>query len=716
MKNLDPRRSRWMRVRIGMLVTLMALGASRLVMAAWGLQVDRHDSLEADCERQYSPSLRLQPRRGTIFDRHHRPLAVSVPAHALVVNPRQLAGEQGRSHRRLDLAALAARLSPVIGVPADELRRRFQQTRTVTREGREAQELMGSVVVKHHLPDPEVAAVRALLADVKRELRLGRVDGLSFEEESRRWYPAREDAAHITGQVGAFGDALEGLERSLDDHLRGRDVQVHGVRDARGALVFADGLRPGEGMAGEDVTLTIDSTIQMIAARELALQCQAVEAKGGTVVVTDPRTGEVLALANYPTYNPNEFVATDAESRRNRAITERFEPGSTMKIFTVGGALDNGVVSPGQLINCYGGSYSIGRVTIHDTHPDTWLTPMQVLARSSNIGAAQIGAALGADGLERVLRRFGFGERTEIPLPAEARARFGQTRWVDAEVATVAFGQGVSVTAVQMAQALGSVANQGRLMPPLLVSRITDATGALVEDHPPGEGRTVMRPETARLLAEMLTAVTEEGGTGTEAAIPGVRVAGKTGTAQKANEHARGYDPNRWVSSFVGFAPAERPRLSITVIIDEPQMLHSGAAIAAPVFRRVMEQSLRYLGALPVANVGRDDLARLPPRPERVLAAMARAENGPAPRGAANVAPESGVAPSLLGLSAREAVRRVQPLGVELEMQGSGLVVSQDPPPGTPVGADRRVRVLLEPAGGYTPAAMPTPAAAEVPR
>lgn len=715
MRNLDPRRSRWMRVRIGMLVGLMALGASRLVAAAWGLQVDRHDSLEAECERQYTPSLRLQPRRGTIFDRHHRPLAVSVPAQALVVNPRQLSGEQGRSRRRIDLGALAARLSPIVNVPVDELRRRFTQTRTVSRDGRDVQELMGSVVVKHHMPEAEVAAVRALLADVKRELRLNRVDGLAFEEESRRWYPAREDAAHITGQVGAFGDALEGLERSLDDHLRGRNVEVRGVRDARGALVFADGLRPGEGMAGEDVTLTIDSTIQMIASRELALQCQAVEAKGGTVVVTDPRTGEVLALANYPTYNPNEFAAADAESRRNRAITERFEPGSTMKIFTVGGALDNGVINPGQLINCYGGTYSIGRLTIHDTHPDTWLTPMQVLARSSNIGAAQIGAALGADGLERVFRRFGFGERTEIPLPAEARARFGQTRWVDAEVATVAFGQGVSVTAIQMAQALGSVANQGRLMPPLLVSRITDATGALVEDHPPGEGRAVMRPETARLLAEMLTSVTEEGGTGVEASIPGVRVAGKTGTAQKANEHARGYDPNRWVSSFVGFAPAEHPRLSVTVIIDEPQMLHSGAAIAAPVFRRVMEQSLRYLGALPVANVGRDDLARLPPRPERLLAAQARAAAG-ATRGApASAGPESGVAPSLLGLSVREAVRRAQPLGIELEVQGSGLVVAQDPPAGAPV-ADRRVRVLLEPAGGYTPAIVDTPAAAEVPR
>ena len=713
MKNLDPRRARWMRLRIGILVTLMALGASRLVSAAWGLQVDRHDALEADCERQYSPTLRLAPRRGTIFDRHHRPLAVSVPSQALVVSPRQLAGEQGRSHRRVDVAALAMRLAPIVGMTLEDVRHRLQQLRPVSVVHPGTPDLMGSVVLKHHLNDGEVVAVRALLAQLKTELHLGRLDGVSFEEESRRWYPAREDAAHITGQVGMFGDALDGLESTLDEHLKGRNVEVQGVRDARGTLVFADGLRPGEGMAGEDVTLSIDSTIQMIAARELAQQCQTVEAHGGSVIVTDPSTGEVLALANYPTYNPNEFVGGDLEPRRNRAITERFEPGSTLKIFTVGGALDNGVIDAGQLINCYGGLYSIGRVTIHDTHADTWLTPMQVLARSSNIGAAQIGAALGADGLERVLRRYGFGERTEIPLPGEARARFGQTRWVDTEVATVSFGQGINVTAIQMAQALGAVANQGRLMPPLLVSRITDPTGALVEDHPPGEGRAVMRPESARLLSEMLTAVTEEGGTGVEAAIPGVHVAGKTGTAQKANLHARGYDPDRWVSSFVGFAPAERPRLAITVIIDEPHMVHSGAAIAGPVFRRVMEQSLRYLGALPAANVGRDDLARLPPRPEHVLAAQARASAAAA---VPNAVPTVGAAPSLLGLSVREAVRRAQPLGIELEVQGSGLVVAQDPPAGTAVGSDRRVRVQLEPAGGYTPVLVAAPASAEVPR
>ncbi len=301
------------------------------------------------------------------------------------------------------------------------------------------------------------------------------------------------------------------------------------------------------------------------------------EAAGGSVIVMEPRTGEVLAMASYPTFNPNDLPGSTDDARRNRAIADRFEPGSTLKVFSVGGALDAGVIQPGQLINCYGGSYSIGRLTIHDSHPETWLTPMQVLARSSNIGAAQIGAALGSDGLERAYRRFGFGERTGVQLPGESPARFGERRWYEVEVATVAFGQGIGVTAMQLAQGLNAVANGGRLVRPLLVSRVTDATGAVVEENLPEAGRIAMQPGNARLLREMLTSVTEEGGTGTSAAIPGVRVAGKTGTAQKANESRRGYDDSRWVSSFIGFAPANQPRLVITVVIDEPQMsVHSG--------------------------------------------------------------------------------------------------------------------------------------------
>lgn len=695
MMNLDPRRARWMRVRIGILVALLGLGFSRLVLAAWDLQVRRAPTLQQEATQQYTRRVEFEPRRGTLFDRHHNPLAVSVPSPSLASNPTRLAMAQGRRRRTLDVHRLAGRLAEALHMTSAEVLERLGGHR-------------GFAWVKRHMTDDEARAVREVMAAEAHDLDAARIDGLDVVEESRRWYPQRENAAHITGFAGGGGQGLEGLELSLDDHLRGRTVAVEGLRDAHGNLVFADGLRPGEGQAGEDVVLAIDSTLQMIAARELALTCQTVEARGGSLIITDPNTGELLAMASYPTYNPNEFAAADPESRRNRAIADRFEPGSTMKIFSVGGALDAGVVHPGQLINCYGGTYSVGNLTIHDAHPDTWLTPMMVLARSSNIGAAQIGAALGSDGLERAFRRFGFGERTGIPLPGEARARFGERRWYEVEVATVAFGQGIGVTALQLSQAVGAVANGGRLVHPLLVSRISDPTGEIVEEHAPDAGRPAMQPAVARLLSEMLTTVTEEGGTGTEAAIPGVRVAGKTGTAQKANEHARGYDATRWVSSFIGFAPADHPRLAITVVIDEPQLVHAGGAVAAPLFRRVMEQSLRYLGALPTQ-------AR--PGQATVMPAMSPSSAvRPSPSANATDRTPDGVTPDLMGVTARQAMRRLNPLGVEAVLEGSGVIVRQEPSPGEALPEDRTVRLWLEPAGGYTPVPLQSPASTEVPR
>ncbi len=681
MRNLDPRRAKWMRVRLAILVCLLGVGFTRLVGAAWDLQVRRAPVLREEAEQQYTRQVEFSPRRGTIYDRHHNPLAVSVVSPSLSAGPRRLATIRG-----LDVGALAARLAAALSMPEADVRGRLSSNR-------------GFVWVKRHMSPQEAARVQEIMRDAHVRNR----DGLEVIEESRRWYPNRELAAHLVGFVGADGHGLEGLERSLDENLRGRVVAVQGLRDARGNLVFADGLTPGMGQAGDDVTLTVDSTIQHIVERELALTCQVFEARGGSVIVTDPATGEVLAMASYPTYNLNEINLSDAEQRRNRAIADRFEPGSTMKVFSIGGALDAGVVRPGQEINCFGGTYAIGDLTIHDSHPEQMLTPMLVLARSSNIGAAQIGLALGAEGLERAYRRFGFGERTGLPLPGEARARFGERRWYDVEVATVAFGQGVGVTAAQLAQGLGAVANGGRLVHPLLVSRITDATGALVEENTPDPGRPAMQPANARLLAEMLTAVTEDQGTGLEAAIPGVRVAGKTGTAQKAREHAHGYDDRRWVSSFIGFAPAERPRLVVTVVIDEPQISHAGGAVAAPLFHRVMEQSLRYLGALPAAQRAMDFPRVAAHPPARPREARAARSNG----GACAV-------PDLSRMSLREARRALASAGLDGALEGAGVVVRQEPAAGTPCDPSRPVHAWAEPGGGYTPVATPAPASTEV--
>lgn len=678
MQNLEPRRARWLKLRLGILVTGMSVGFATLAARAHELQVRQGSRLREMAEQQYDRDVRQAPRRGTIYDRNHAALAVTVDGFSVTANPRAL------RRRGVDLVAIGTRLATELSMPADRVLEELRRD-------------VGFRWIKRHLAPDEANRVRAML---RESAYSNASEGLQVIVEPQRWYPNRELAAHVIGAVNIDGAGIEGVEKQLDTQLRGNDTRLRGVRDAMGRLVFAEGLSPSEGSAGHDVTLTIDTTIQFIAERELGAMVRSSEAVGGSVIVTVPQTGEVLAMASYPTFDPNDLAHSTDEGRRNRAVIDRFEPGSTMKVFTVAGALDANTIHAGQLINCYGGTFTIGDRTIHDTHVDQWLTPMQVLARSSNIGSAQIGLAMGSDGLERVFRRFGFGERTGLPLPGEARARFGERRWYDVEVATVAFGQGIGVTAVQLAQGLGAIANGGRLVRPLLVTRVHDATGSLVEEHVPDAGRSAIDPRVARLIAEMLTAVTEEGGTGTAAAIPGIRVAGKTGTAQKAKLRGRGYDENRWVGSFIGFAPAERPEIVVTVIIDEPAGDdHQGNMVAAPVFRRVTEETLRYLGRLRRSG-GPQSVGSATVRPQATTSgALVLPASTPSTQGDAG-ATAGPVTPSVMGLTARRALATMATQNIEVDVVGAGLVVRQVPAAGEPLGSDRRVRIELEPGGG----------------
>ncbi|HEU4409420.1 MAG TPA: penicillin-binding transpeptidase domain-containing protein [Polyangiaceae bacterium] len=689
MRNLNPERATWVRRRMGLVCGLMGLGCGLLISSAYRLQVEHGREWRDLAEAQRQRRLHVAPKRGTVYDRNGVALAVSVEVPSVSADAfemlrgvddarvgavaRELAQKVGRA-LHLDPADLAPKLAS---------RRRF-------------------VWLKRRVSAEEAAAVKAL-GDPRQTATP--VRGLQVEGEGRRYYPNRELAGPLLGFVSPDGEGKEGLELELDDELKGRVEALKGLRDRSGRLLFAEGVQDEKALAGHNVVLSLDQGIQYAAEQELASAVRTYEAAGGSVVVTDPHTGEVLALASSPTYNPNDYAQSDAEARRNRAIHDRFEPGSTMKVFTLAAALAEKTLSPTQKIFCERGVMAIDNVVIHDTHVNEWLTPTQVLAVSSNIGAAKIGLELGETRLYEALRRFGFGEETGVPLPGEASGvlRARGRPWVQVETASASFGQGVSVTSLQLAMALGAVANGGKLMEPMLVRKVTDGLGNLVSESSPKVRREALPAPVARTLSEMLVAVTEGEGTGVEAALPGFSVAGKTATAQKADPATGQYTHDRFTSSFIGFVPADKPRVVVVVVLDEPMINHAGGAVAAPAFRRVAEAALRTLGVLPRERAS----AQLAPLGPAAGHAPARPPTPPPPwrvvyeppPGQAPADPNEGPAtvPSLLGLAAREAIERGAAAGLVPAPQGVGVVVRQEPAPGASVARGTPLRLLFEP-------------------
>lgn len=693
MRNLEPRRVLWMKGRIVALAVVLFAGAGAVVNRAYHLQIEQGAELRKLAEDQYLRDIRLAPKRGTIFDRRGAPLAVSVDVDSVWANPRELRALGG------DPMANALALARVLpGLDAETLARRMASDRYF-------------VWLERRITPQQAVAVRALA-----------LPGVSMSREARRYYPNRDLAAHVLGFADIDGLGIEGVERQYEEQLRGSVSAVPAIRDRRGRVVFSEQLLDDRAAQGDDLVLTIDKAIQVVAERELALAVRTSEARAGSVVVMDPQSGELLALANYPTFNPNEPGTATATARRNRAVTDCYEPGSTIKTFTVAGALAAGAIAPEQLIDCEHGALRVAEYTIHDSHPWDILTPAQILARSSNIGTAKIGTALGRAGLFRTLRRFGFGELTGITLPGETAGILrNYRRWYEMDAATIAFGQGVSVTTMQLAVAMSSIANGGRLMQPILVRSVRDGRGELVEEALPRVRRQVVPEGTARLVGDMLTAVTGPGGTGVEAAIDGYLVAGKTGTAQKADYVAGGYAADQWIASFVGFVPADRPRLVIAVMIDEPVIEHYGGLVAGPVFRRVGEAALRHLG-VPATDGGqilalraaaaRDAARRSREETERARAIcrVARREGHrceePAPVAADLPAtpiddrtPQDGETrvPEVGGRTARAALVALAAAGLVGELEGSGIVASQAPASGEFIPRGQRVRLVLAP-------------------
>ncbi|MFI5299573.1 MAG: penicillin-binding protein [Polyangiales bacterium] len=712
MNNLDPRRSRWIKFRMGVLCSLLGVGLGSVVASAFNIQVKHGMEWRQIAEHQRERKLRVTPTRGSLLDRNGEPIAVTVDVPSIAVNAVEMVRGITEPRATAILDANAAMLAKILDLPYADVQHRLRSKRRF-------------VWLKRRLGQDEVTALRGL-ADPKSAQVPGGMKGLMIEGEGHRFYPGREALWGLAGYVSPDGEGLDGLERSFDEDLRGRPDQIKALRDRNGTMLFGDGVDDERAFAGDDVELTIDLGLQYQVQEDLEAALRAFEAKSGSAIVIDPNTGEVLAIASAPAFNPNDYGDSPIEARRHHGLADRIEPGSTMKIFTLAAAIADGKLGPTEELYCENGAWQIGGITIHDTHPEGMLPPSQIIAKSSNICAGKVGLSLGEAGLYSALKRFGFGEPTGVEIAGEVggvlRAR-GRP-WFDVEVAEASFGQGISVTNMQLAMAMAAIANGGKLMQPMVARRVISATGEVVREETATVRREVVPAATARIIADMMTGVVEEGGTGREAYIPGYRVAGKTATAQKSNPATGKYDPDRWVSSFVGFVPAQKPRFVISVVIDEPWTAHLGGQVSAPVFRRIAMRALSRYGVAPSGELAKAPITfPLEDPTPRAYAELAKgtardldftgplgAVTSPAP--ATSSAPTAALAgttpvldsadrvavPAVSGLPAREAIKVLGAAGLTPMIDGTGLVVRQEPASGVAVAKGTAVKLRLEPA------------------
>ncbi|MGC3973006.1 MAG: penicillin-binding protein 2 [Nitrospira sp.] len=526
------------------------------------LQVMQSAESTVKADRQHQKNVTLEGARGTIYDRNSKVLAMNMDVPSVFGVPASL-GNPG---------AAARNLSPILHVKATELEKKLKQE-------------------KHF-----VWLARKLEPEQGRWLeRLG-LDGVGVVMEGRRFYPKGPLLSHVLGFAGMDDRGLEGVELRYEQYLHGEKRAVVLQRDALGRAVFPKGLNEEGAAAGHSLTLTVDEVVQYIAEKELDEAVTRSNAKSGTMIVMDPRSGAVLAMAVSPRFDPNTVSALAPDRWRNRALTDTYEPGSTMKAVIAAAALEEKVMTPGSMIYGENGQFAIANTIIHDHEKAGWMTFAQMIQKSSNIGAAKVGMALGEWRVFDYLKEFGFGDKSGIDLPGETAGLLrGPRQWGKRSLASISMGQEVGVTPLQMVTAISAIANGGVLMKPYVVSEIRNGKGQLVAQNMPQAKRRVISADTARTLTTLLEGVVTNG-TGTKAAIPGFRVAGKTGTAQKVDPRTGKYSSTLLVGSFLGYVPAEDPRLAMIVVIDEPRGEGWGGVVAAPVFRRVGEQVLNYLG------------------------------------------------------------------------------------------------------------------------
>jgi cell division protein FtsI (penicillin-binding protein 3) len=649
------------------------------------LQLFCYSDYLARARRQQQRIIEVNPKRGTIYDRKGRELAVSIPMNSCVADPAEIS----------DAAMVASLLSRVLEIPSPDIERKLREERNV------------------------FPLARKLTPEQSERIQALNLRGIYLQTENHRVYPQRMVAAHVLGYVDIDEHGLGGIEYSLDKLIRGRPGRMLIQADARRRWYDRT---ETPSLPGSNVTLTLDETIQYIAEKELTQAIEDSHAQSGSVVIQDPNSGDLFAVANWPTFDPNDAGKYPDEDRMDLAVSAAYEPGSTFKLITLGGAIENQVLRPSDVVDCQMGSILVAGRLIHDWRPFGKLTVEQILARSSDVGAIKVALRLGAPKFYETIRRFHFGEPTGIELPGENHGLFRRIEdWTASSIGSLAIGQEVSVTPIQMVSAVSAIANGGVLYRPRTVSAIHGRAGAAMSlsDRRPAPTR-VFEATTAATLQEMMETVILDG-TGKPAQLSGYTDAGKSGTAQEIDPATGRYSPSQYVASFVGFAPVNEPAVTILVALDSPVGPHHGGEVAGPVFRRIAEQVLAYLGVLQDLPASPEEEAALKSKPHKAISPtpalrQTRTEGSVTPVAQVSQMNPSAptvefggdagiVVPSFAGESVRGVTETCSKLGLTPVLIGSGVAVDQSPEAGARLTRGGRVTVRFDRTANLDPAA-----------
>ena len=558
------------KIKIYLVLTLFLICFGAIWKRLYNVQITQHERLLNLSNKQYFKAFYSTPQRGAIYDKEGRDLAISIEADSIYANPLEIENP----------LKTAGAISSVLQLDKIKLYRELEHEK-------------GFVWIKRKVTPDEAEAVESL-----------NLKGIRFLKEGRRFYPKRGLAARMIGFVGMDNHGLSGVEYFGDDYLKGKSERIVIEKDALGRGVNFSKEYGGITEKGYDLRLTIDEVIQYIAEKELAAQVTKYKAKGGTAIVMDPFTGEMLAMANQPQFNPNSFAQYREKDWRNQIISDNFEPGSIFKLILSAAVLEEKMAGKDDIFFCENGELKIGEIVIHEAkgHKYNWLTLKEIIGKSSNIGAVKLAQNLGAKRFYDYMLKFGMGSKTGINLPGESTGKLRDIKeWSGISLASISFGQEISVTHLQIVTAVSAIAHGGLLMRPRIVKSV-EKDGMVLEEFKPEVIRRVVSEKTCKEITEILEYVVMSG-TGQKAAIEGYTVAGKTSTAQKADEGKKGYSEDKYMSSFVGYVPSKKPRLVIMVGIDEPEGVAWGGEVAAPVFKEIARQSLRYL-KVPSENEG----------------------------------------------------------------------------------------------------------------